>query len=100
MKLLTQEDLKNLPALYSTEEIEDPIVQVKLFHPLGAATWLLTEYNPETKIAFGLAKIHESELGYVSIQELEELKIHGLGVERDTSFKPKKLSEARKENNL
>ncbi len=100
MKLLTAKDLKNLPALYATEDIEDPIAQVKLFHPLGGATWFLTEYNPDTKIGFGLAHIQETELGYISIEELQNLNLGGLGVERDTSFKPKKLSEARQDAGL
>ncbi len=95
--LLKKIDLENLPKLYETEEEEDPIVYVKLFHPLGGATWLLTEYNPETKIAFGYAYITEGELGYISLEELEELNIAGLKVERDISWIPKKLSMAKQE---
>lgn len=95
--LLTKIDLENLPKLYETEEQEDPIVYVKLFHPLGAATWLLTEYNPETKIAFGYAYITDGELGYIPLNELEQLNIAGLKVERDNYWTPKKLSEAKKE---
>jgi len=95
--LLTKIDLENLPALYETEEQEDPIVYVKLFHPLCGATWLLTEYNPETNICFGYAYITDGELGYISLEELEELNIAGLKVERDSSWTPKKLSEAKKE---
>lgn len=96
MKLLTEQDLKNLPPLYSTSEQSDPIVQVKLFHPLGQASWYLTEFDGED-LAFGFCIIHEGELGYVSMQELKYLNIGGLGVERDTSFTPKKLSEVKKE---
>jgi len=70
---------------------------VKLFHPLGAATWFLTEYNPETKIAFGLAHIQETELGYISMEELAGIEIMGLTIEREISFKPTKLSECRKD---
>jgi len=100
MSLLTKEDLENLPKLYETEEEENPTVQVKLFHPLGTATWLLTEYEPETKMAFGYAYITDGELGYIPLSELEKINIGGLKVERDTSFKPMKLSEAKKECNL
>ena len=96
MKLLTKKDLENLPALYSTEDQKDPIVQVKLFHPLGQAAWYLTEFDGED-LAFGFCIIQESELGYVSMQELKDLNIGGLKIERDTSFTPKKLSEIKKE---
>jgi len=96
MALLTKVDLENLPALYSNEDIADPIVQVKLFFPMGQAAWYLTEFDGED-LAFGFCIIHEAELGYVSMQELKDLNIGGLGVERDTSFTPKKLSEVKKE---
>ena len=33
------------------------------------------------------------ELGYMSLKEMEEVKIHGLGIERDLYFKPTKLHE-------
>src|SRR3712207_9039722 len=33
------------------------------------------------------------ELGYMSLDEMEEVKIHGLGIERDLYFTPKKLHE-------
>ena len=38
--------------LYSQENKSDPIVRVKLFDPYGRATWYITEYSPDTKIAF------------------------------------------------
>ena len=98
MALLTKVDLENLPKLYETEDIEDPIVQVKLFHPLGGqATWFLTEFDPETQMAFGFAFITDGELGYIPLKELEEINISGLKVERDNFWTPKPLSEAKKE---
>lgn len=39
--------------LYSQENNSDPLVVAKLFHAYGAATWYVTEFNPDTKIAFG-----------------------------------------------
>lgn len=94
MKLFTKAILKKLPPLYSQEKVEDPIAQVKLFNPTGAGTWYLTEYDPETKIAFGLCVIHEAELGNVSIEELEGFRGRfGLGIERDLHWTPRPLSE-------
>ena len=60
---------------------------VKLFHPVGSSTWLLTSLDPEDPdIAFGLCDLGMGcpELGSVSIGELERLpRRMGLGVERD-----------------
>tara|TARA_R100000231_G_scaffold64598_1_gene52193 strand:- start:172 stop:477 length:306 start_codon:yes stop_codon:yes gene_type:complete len=59
----------------------------KLFNPVGAGTWYLSELDPETNVAFGLCEIHEKELGYVSLDELSEYTGPlGLGIERDKYF--------------
>ena len=68
---------------------------VKLFVCVGGnATWLLTEMDPETGIAFGLCDLGHGipEVGYVSIPELQrELDWR---LERDRYFTPTKtLSE-------
>jgi len=71
---------------------------VKLFNPCGAATWLLTELDPEDPdIAFGLCDLGVGcpELGSVRVSELAAVKLMGgaLGIERDVHFKAiKKLS--------
>lgn len=68
--------------------------EVKLFNPAGIGTWYLSELDPETNTAFGLCCLQEKELGYVSIDELQEFRgAFGLGIERDKFFKPKTLEE-------
>ena len=51
----------------------------------GNATWLLSELDPETNIAFGLCDLGlgTPELGYVSLDELATL---GWRLERDRYF--------------
>lgn len=99
MKLMTKEVAKKIPALYSQEEAGlDAIAHVKLFYPAGAATWYLSEYDPETGLAFGWADLTGSsgELGYVSIPELQEFRGRfGLGIERDIHWTPRPLRECR-----
>ena len=63
---------------------------VKLFNPVGAATWLLTEIDPddETK-AWGLCDLGMGfpEFGTVSLTELASYRGRlGLGIERDLYF--------------
>ena len=82
--------VKNFKEQDGTEEFK---AVVKLFNPAGVGTWYLSELNPDTNEAFGLADVHEKELGYVSINELKEFKTQfGLGIERDTSFEMNKQS--------
>lgn len=92
MKLFTKEILNRLPTIGATSErsMEEVKVPLKLFNPAGAGTWYITEYDPEEKLAFGFANRGDpemAELGYVSILELESLKLpFGLGIERDMHF--------------
>jgi hypothetical protein len=67
---------------------------VKLFCPWGAATWLLSEIDPEDEdIAFGLCDLGFGcpELGSVRLSELAAIRgPAGLTIERDLHFKPVK----------
>lgn len=76
---------------------------VKFFNPFGAATWLLTELDPETGIAYGLCDLGMGfpELGYVSLDELAELGI----INRDLHFSTTKtlkewMEKAEKDGSL
>ena len=99
MKLLTDELIKTLPPLYSTENIKDPLIQCKFFTPDSSWSWYVLEFDKTNEIFFGYVCGLERELGYFSLAELESVKGQlGLGVERDISFKPTKLSVIRKEH--
>jgi Protein of unknown function (DUF2958) len=73
---------------------EDHAPVVKYFNPMGAATWLLTELDPEDgDTAFGLCDlgIGYPELGYASLAEIRSIKLPlGLYIERDIHFTAKK----------
>jgi Protein of unknown function (DUF2958) len=64
---------------------------VKLFNPCGAATWLLTEIDPDNEdVAWGLCDLGMGfpEFGAVSLEELAAIRgPFGLGIERDLHFK-------------
>ena len=73
---------------------DDAIVHAKFFTPDGSWTWYATEYDPETRMFFGLVDGFDKELGYFSLDELESVRgALGLPIERDMYFKPTKLSE-------
>jgi hypothetical protein len=69
---------------------------MKLFNPCGAATWLITEMDPNG-LMFGLCDLGmgSPELGYVHLEELKQVKLpFGLKIERDLSFEGKKQIQA------
>lgn len=90
LKAVLVENGRQQAAVKGTADERDFHPVVKLFTPDGAATWLLTEIDPEDEdIAFGLCDLGMGfpELGYVSLSELAALRgAIGLPVERDLYF--------------
>jgi hypothetical protein len=99
MKLLTDELKKQLPPLYSQEQVADPMVICKFFTPWSSWSWFAYEYSPEEQLFFGKVfseMCPDGELGYFSLAELESIQgPMGLTIERDIHFTPKKLSECK-----
>jgi len=94
----------HLPAFYSQENEEDPIVWMKVFTPAGRGTWYILEYQPETEEEYGtwftycLSPLEPSydELGYANIQEMRETKTKmGLHLEVDLHWTPERLSRVK-----
>ena len=96
MKLLTPELEARLRANVEArleaqargEREPDPQPLVRLFNPVGAATWLATELD-EDGIFFGLADLGFGcpELGSFALAELEAVRLpFGLTIERDLHF--------------
>ncbi|WP_236622370.1 DUF2958 domain-containing protein [Novipirellula maiorica] len=93
-RLLTKGILAKLPALGATSENRDPIVQVKWFTPDANWTWWVIEYDPESRIAYGLVRGLELEFGTFTLDEVEDLRgALGLPVERDLHFDPQPVSQ-------
>ncbi len=94
--LITKAEMTKLLAngAKSKQGSHDPKPVIKLFNPTGAATWLISEIDPEnTDQAFGLCDLGQGqpELGYVSINEIRGFRGRfGLGIERDRWFNPDK----------
>lgn len=71
----------------STEPDHRPVL--KLFNPLGAATWIATELDEDGDTLFGLADLGFGcpELGSFSLSEIASVRLPlGLGIERDIAF--------------
>lgn len=98
MELVSDEQAKTMPALYSTDgQGGDAIARVKLF--CGSFTWFVTEADLDTGLAFGLTVTGDTaELGYFDLNEIAALnRPHPfvLGAERDLYFAPVPLRDLR-----
>jgi len=99
MKLFTKAQAQELAANGRRSEAAsregdtfDPVPVVKLFNPVGAGTWLISESDPQDRdILFGLCDLGVGcpELGSVRASELSSYcGPLGLGIERDRHFTP------------
>jgi len=88
---MTEALASSLPA---RNDSKDALAVVKYFTPDADWTWFATEYDPESRMFFGLVDGFERELGYFSLDELEQLRGPlGLPIERDLYWKPTPVSE-------
>ena len=93
--LLPAEIRDELPLIGVTEGEDDPMAVIKFFTPDGQWTWYVVQFDGNDTF-FGLVKGLETEMGYFSLSELQEIRGHlGLPVERDLSFEPTRLSKLR-----
>ncbi len=103
MKLLTKEIREQLPEIYTQDgKGGRAVAYVKFFTPDSGFTWWITEgsaikdeQGAEVDFhMFGLVQGQCKELGYVSLNELEEANgPMGLPIERDLHWQPKMLEE-------
>jgi hypothetical protein len=70
----------------------DPLPVLKLFNPVGAATWIATELDDDGDTLFGLADLGFGcpERGLFSLREIGRVRLpFGLTIERDIAFCPR-----------
>ncbi|MCA9734271.1 MAG: DUF2958 domain-containing protein [Deferribacteres bacterium] len=94
----TQEELVLIPRLYETEHIpvEEKIIHLHFF--IGQCDWYIAEFDGGD-LFFGYANLGDDEMaewGYISFQELKDICIRGIEVDRDLYWKPKKFSFAQR----
>ena len=92
----SQEKLDRIPRLYETEntQLEDKLIHLHFF--IGGCDWYIAEYDGDA-LFFGFAILNGdyemAEWGYISFAELKSLRIHGIEIDCETDWTPKKASE-------
>jgi hypothetical protein len=99
MQLMTEALRKRFAAVGCQDGKKgDALVIARFFHPLSSWIWYATEYDPETRCFFGYVCGFDDEWGDFSLDEMESVKLHGLGIERDIHFEEKPLRDALRED--
>ena len=75
----TKDQLSKLPRLYETEDtpLQDKGIHLHFF--IGGYDWYIVEYDGQD-LFWGYADLNDSEMaewGYISFQELKEIKVQG-----------------------
>ena len=96
----SDKQLDKIPAMYATEKIplKDKIVHMHFF--IGGSDWYATEYSKEDRLFFGYAILNNdeqnAEWGYFSLDELADIKLGFVEIDRDRCWTPCKASEVAK----
>ncbi len=96
----TPEQLARLPRLYETENTppEDKMIHQHYF--IGGSDWYMAEYGPNDRLFFGYAILNadhqNAEWGYTSLDELADINVRGIEVDRDLHWTPKMFGEIEK----
>jgi len=96
----TDKQLAAMPRLYATDgdDAGEKIIHGHFF--LGGCDWYVAEYDPDDRLFFGYAILNEdydnAEWGYVSYDELLELKSGAVEVDWDMHWKPVKAGAVEK----
>lgn len=93
----TDAELRALPRLYETENVPTKNKMILLHFFIGACDWYAAEYDPEERIFFGFAilngDLQNAEWGYVAFDELREIQIGWVEIDRDLHWKPCRAEE-------
>jgi len=99
MKLLTKAIEKQIPPMYSTDNIplDEKTAVCKFFDPTGSYTWYVFEGERREDGDFEffgyVTGCDYPEMTYFTLRQLEEIRGRwGLGIERDQSFKNELMS--------
>ncbi len=90
-------ELDKLPRPYATEHVplEEKVVHMHFF--LGESDWYVVEYSPTGRMFFGYAILNDdhdnAEWGYIALDELRGVNVHGVQVDRDLHWTPRKVRE-------
>ena len=94
----TKEELSKLTKLYETEHIpaEEKIIYLHFF--LGQCDWYIAEFDGDD-LFFGYANLGDDDMaewGYISFNELRNIREHCAEIDRDLYWKLKRFSEIKK----
>lgn len=91
---LTRTMVRDMPGVYSTEDVEMAAKRLVAHYFVGGCDWYVAEFDRRTGDAFGYADLSRGEWGYFNLPEMEQTVVDGwLVIERDLGFQPTTAGE-------
>ena len=88
------EELSKIPALYSSDGVSLKEKMIYMHFFIGGCDWYATEYDPKEGLFFGFVILNDdlenAEWGNFCLEELSDIKIQFLEIDRDLHFTPAK----------
>ena len=92
----TEDQLSKIPRFYETENVPAKEKLIYLHFFIGDCDWFIAEYDGDDTF-FGFAILNSdyemAEWGYISFAELRSINVHGIEIDCETYWTPKKTSE-------
>lgn len=91
----SREQLAELPKLYETDGIDCKDKMIRLHFFIGGCDWYVTEFDGQNTF-FGFANLNDpqnAEWGYFTLSELDTINIHGIEIDNDLHWQPRKFSD-------
>ena len=96
----SKQELSKIPTLYASEDIpvREKVIYMHFF--IGASDWYVSEFSQQDQLFFGFVVLNNdydcAEWGYFSLQELSDIKVGFVEIDRDLHFTPKQAKEIEK----
>ena len=95
-----EEELKKIPKFYETEEITTKEKMIYLHFFIGASDWYVVEYDETEQQFFGFVILNNdfesAEWGYFSFQELKNISLQGVEIDRDLHWEVRPAKKVNK----
>ena len=95
----SEAQLQKLPRLYETENVPLKEKMIHMHFFMGGSDWWAVEFCPTDRLFWGFVILNQDEMnaewGLFSLQELSELKVSFLEVDRDLHWTPTQAQNIR-----
>ena len=94
-----ENQLSDIPKLFTTEDIELKNKLIHLHFFIGGCDWYIAEFDGND-IFWGFAILNtnfqNAEWGYISYSELKGIRVSGIEIDSEFYWKPRKASSIKK----